>query len=264
MTITAWLLACRPHRIRYFHSHFSPLSRLKLHFISSLFMSFYAGWDSSNGCPSCSFVACYTSPCRQPRAFLSIGRTCTIRRTLSSRAPFCLLALVLTHKLSQSQKNENIDRRHCKNLIFTAILTLSFFTSSFSLSFFFTFSPFILTLLLSFPHFFHIVYRLGQGLMDGETEVLTHNLLKPAAMVEHDSFNLHSVISATQHGHVEQVETALKQGLSPNATDDVSWFFTLCRDFFRQHVWTRQSMISDSSKERKSALFLMTVAVVTS
>ncbi|CCD62806.1 Palmitoyltransferase [Caenorhabditis elegans] len=54
--------------------------------------------------------------------------------------------------------------------------------------------------------------------MNGDTEVLTHNLLKPAVVV--DSFNLHAVISATQHGHVESVEAALKQGLSPNTTDD--------------------------------------------
>ncbi|KAF1748809.1 hypothetical protein GCK72_025276 [Caenorhabditis remanei] len=62
------------------------------------------------------------------------------------------------------------------------------------------------------------MFRLGIGPMDGDTEVLTHNLMKPPAAV--DSFNLHGVISATQHGHVEHVEAALKQGLSPNATDD--------------------------------------------
>lgn len=67
---------------------------------------------------------------------------------------------------------------------------------------------------------FSIFSRLGIGPMNGDTEVLTHNLLKPAVVV--DSFNLHAVISATQHGHVESVEAALKQGLSPNTTDDVS------------------------------------------
>uniref|UniRef100_A0A8R1DJS6 Palmitoyltransferase n=2 Tax=Caenorhabditis japonica TaxID=281687 RepID=A0A8R1DJS6_CAEJA len=61
--------------------------------------------------------------------------------------------------------------------------------------------------------------------MDGDTtEVLTHSIMKPPApapaAVVVDSFNLHAVISATQHGYLEQVEIALKQGLSPNATDD--------------------------------------------
>ena len=71
--------------------------------------------------------------------------------------------------------------------------------------------------------------------MDGDTEVLTHNLMKPPAAV--DSFNLHGVISATQHGHVEHVEAALKQGLSPNATDDVS--FLIFEKNFEKEVNTR-------------------------
>ncbi|UMM43249.1 hypothetical protein L5515_018820 [Caenorhabditis briggsae] len=53
--------------------------------------------------------------------------------------------------------------------------------------------------------------------MDGDTEVLTHNMRPPAVI---DVFNLHAVISATQHGQADLVEEALKQGVSPNARDD--------------------------------------------